>query len=57
MYTSDFGLAFSLSEAISIEKFLHFQIELASDSNKYLLFSGLCKHHLMTHLYTATHFQ
>jgi hypothetical protein len=39
------GLVFSLSNAISIEKFLSPQIAIASGSDKYLLFSRLDKHH------------
>jgi len=38
-------MAFSLSNAILIEKFLSPQIGIASSIKKYLLFSRLCKHH------------
>jgi hypothetical protein len=37
------GLAFLLIDAISIVKFLSSQIAIASGSDKYVLFSRLCK--------------
>jgi hypothetical protein len=40
------GLAISLSDAISIETLLSFQIATAGNSDKQVMFSGLCKHHL-----------
>jgi hypothetical protein len=40
------GLAFSLSNAISIAKFLSFQIAIASASDKYVPLSNMCKHHI-----------
>jgi len=39
-------MAFSMSDAILIEKILSPQIAIASSSDKYLLFSRLCKHRL-----------
>jgi hypothetical protein len=44
IYTSDVGLAFSLSKAIQIENFLSIQMAIASSINKCLMFSHLCKH-------------
>jgi hypothetical protein len=38
-------LAILLSNAISIEDFLFPQIAITSSSDKYLLFSRLCKHY------------
>jgi len=39
------GLTILLSDAISIETFLSFQIAIAGDSDKLVMFSCLCKHH------------
>ncbi len=39
VYTRDVGLAFSLNDAILIEKFLSSQIANTSGSDKHLLFS------------------
>ncbi len=40
------GLAFSQSDAISVQKLLIPQVNTTSDSNKYVEFSHLCKYHL-----------
>jgi hypothetical protein len=45
--TSAVGLSISLISAVSVEKFLSFQISTASASDKYVTFSCLCKHHFM----------
>ncbi len=47
IYTSKVGLEILLSDAISKENLLLFQIDIASGSDKYLLSSHLCKHHSM----------
>jgi hypothetical protein len=39
------GLAILLSNVISIETLLSFQIATAGDNDKQVMFSGLCKHH------------
>jgi hypothetical protein len=44
------GLALSLNDVISIEKFQSFQNTTASESDKYVMFSHMCKQHLNTHL-------
>jgi hypothetical protein len=46
VYTRDVGLAISLSNAISIEILLSFQIITAGVIDKPVLLSRLCKHHL-----------
>ncbi len=43
-----------LSDAISIEKFLSFDITTAGDGDLYEVFSRLYKHHLTTSLYTLS---
>jgi hypothetical protein len=40
------GRALLLHNPISIENFLYFQIVIATGSDKYLLFSRMCKHYL-----------
>jgi hypothetical protein len=46
-HSSDVGLAISLGRYnFKIAKFLSPQITIASSSDKYSLFSRLCKHHL-----------
>ncbi len=45
------SLAILLSDAISLESLLSFQIPSAGDSNKQVMFSRLCKHHLMDNLH------
>jgi hypothetical protein len=45
MHTRIVGSAFLLSDAISTEKLLSFQVTIASGSDKYVLFSRLCKHY------------
>ncbi len=54
IYIRDVGLAILLSDAISIENFLSFQIAIATASNKYLLLSRLCKYHLLMYLTIKT---
>jgi hypothetical protein len=51
VYTSNVGLAFSLSDAISIEIFPSFQIAIAGDSDNILMFCHLCKHYFKVHLH------
>ena len=46
VHTRDVDLAISLSDAISIETVLSFQIATAGDSDKHVMFYCLCKHHL-----------
>jgi hypothetical protein len=45
------SLAILLSDAISLETLLSFQIATAGDSDKQVMFSHLCEHHLMDHLH------
>jgi hypothetical protein len=47
IYTRDVGMAFSMSGAILIEKFLASQNASARGSDKYLLFSRMYKRSLM----------
>jgi hypothetical protein len=51
VHTRDVSLAISLSDAISLESLLSFQIATAGDNDKQVMFSRLCKHHLMDHLH------
>jgi len=46
MYTRHVGLEMSLRDANSIENFLSLEIAISNSSDKYLLFSRLCKHRL-----------
>ncbi len=46
VYTRDLDLAILLSDAISIEILPSFQIATVANSNKHVMFYGLCKHHL-----------
>jgi hypothetical protein len=45
VHTRNVGLAISISDAISVETLLSFQIATAGDSDKHVMFPHLCKHH------------
>ncbi len=45
VHTRNVGLAISISDAISVETLLSFQIATTGDSDKHVMFPRLCKHH------------